>query len=154
MKIRALWTSLLVALLGTLLVAQAHGQIFVSSPSNGTVGEYNLDGTTVNASLITGLTGPAGLALSGNKLYAVTDVGSGTVGEYDATSGAAINATLVTGLSSPQALVLSGNNLYVTNSIANGFVGLYDATTGAAINTSLVTGQYYSEGIAISGNNL
>ena len=112
------------------------------------------NGATVNASLITGLAGAAGLALSGNNLYAVTDVSNGTVGEYDATSGAAINATLVTGLSSPQALALSGNNLYVTNAIANGFVGLYDATTGAAINTSLVTGQYYSEGIAISGNNL
>ena len=62
-----LWKSLLVVLLGTLLAAEAHGQIFVSSPGNGTVGKYNFNVATVKL-LNTGLAGAAGLALSGNNL--------------------------------------------------------------------------------------
>jgi hypothetical protein len=157
---RTLWTSLLVILLGTLLAAQAHGHIFVSSYSNGngTVAKYKLDGTILNASLITGLTQPTGLALSGNNLY-VLDFGNGTngtVGEYDATTGAAINAALITGLPTNSiVLAVSGDNLYVAESNGgNGAVALYNATTGAVINPSLVTGLFYPQGIAISGNNL
>ena len=54
------------------------------------------------------------------KLY-VSQVlsGSGTVGEYNATTGAAINANFITGLSLPAKLVLSGNNLFVANNGSN-----------------------------------
>ena len=137
----------------------AHGQIYVTD-QNGTVGKYNLDGTTVNASFITGLAlnVDIAIALSGNNLYVVTSgplTASGTVGVYDATTGAAINPSLVTGFNYPGALALSGNNLYVVSAQGSGFVGLYDATTGAAINPSLITGPLaYAAGIAISGNNL
>lgn len=48
--------------------------------------EYGLDGSTVNASLITGLNVPEGIALSGNDLF-VANIQSGTIGEYT-TSGA------------------------------------------------------------------
>ena len=135
----------------------ARGQIFVSSYTNGTVSEYNLDGTTAHAPLITGLNTPFGLALSGNNLYVVNQ-GNGTVGVYNATTGAAINPSLVTGLSqNPYVLALSGSNLYVVSSGGTDFagvVGLYNATTGIAINPSLVTGVSFPTGIAISGNNL
>jgi hypothetical protein len=150
-------------LLGTLFAVQAHGQIYVTNQSSGTVGKYNLDGTTVNASLITVSNTAIGLALSGNHLYVVNNAfasSGGSVGEYDATTGAAINASLITGLYEPQVLRLSGNNLYLSHSCTdpcgggNGSVGLYNATTGAAINPSLVTGLFFPVGIAISGNNL
>jgi WD40 repeat protein len=152
--IRTLWSTLLAVMLGTLLAGQACGQIFVVTNGDGMVGKYNLDGTTVNASLISGLNSPWGLALSGNNLYVSGGGFNGFVGEYDASTGAAINTSLVLGLSQyPEPLLLSGNNLYVVSSNA-GFIGLYDATTGAAINPSLVTGLSYPEGIAISGNTL
>ncbi len=41
------------------------GQIFVTSQNSGTIGEYNYDGTPVNSALVSGLSGPDGLAASG-----------------------------------------------------------------------------------------
>ena len=53
----------------------------------------------MNASLISGLTNPVGIAVSGSNLF-VADEGNGTIGEYT-TSGATVNASLITGLSNP-----------------------------------------------------
>ncbi len=65
------------------------------------------------------------MAVNGNDLY-VVDYGSGTIGEYDATTGAAINADLVTGLSvsqhspngpisvGPAGVAYSNGDLFVT----------------------------------------
>jgi hypothetical protein len=75
----------------------------------GTVGAYNANtGAVINASFISGLTSPVSLALVNNTLY-VSNSGSpasggnpavpGTVGTYDATTGAVINASLITGVS-------------------------------------------------------
>src|SRR5207245_536429 len=101
------------------VVPALRAQIFVANTNNGTVGTYDLDGTPLNASLITGLAFPYGLALSGNNLYVSTDgdgsAGAGAVGVYDATTGAAINSSLITGLQHPYLVTLSGNNLYVVN---------------------------------------
>jgi hypothetical protein len=38
--------------------AAVRAQIFVANHGNGTIGEYGLDGSTINAALITGLNGP------------------------------------------------------------------------------------------------
>jgi len=45
------------------------GQIFVANNAGNTIGEYNFDGTTVNASLASGLNAPFGLAASGSDLF-------------------------------------------------------------------------------------
>ena len=139
----------------------ARGQIiYESDNTTGTVGEYNLDGTPINASLITGLNQPLGIAVAGNNLYVITlDGGTiGTVREYNATTGAVINPSLLTQSQDPYVLALSGNNLYVVSpgasGIGSGLVGVYDATTGAAIHAPLLTGLIYPVGVAISGNNL
>jgi hypothetical protein len=50
-----------------------------------------------------GLVRPEGLAVLGNTLF-VANNGNGTVGKYDAKTGAAINAAFITGLSSPEGL--------------------------------------------------
>jgi hypothetical protein len=65
-------------------------------------GEYTISGATVNASLISGLTGPEGIAVSGSYLFVVNGV-TGTIGEY-ATSGATVNASLISGLTEPEAI--------------------------------------------------
>ena len=42
--------------------------IYVANYGSGTIGEYNLDGSTVNASLISGLNEPTAIAVSGGSL--------------------------------------------------------------------------------------
>ena len=49
------------------------------------IGEYTTTGTTVNASLITGLLHPLSIAVSGGDIFVLN--GNGTIGEYT-TSGA------------------------------------------------------------------
>jgi hypothetical protein len=55
---------LFIVLLGLLPTGAAHGgSIFVTNFSAGTIGEYTTSGATVNASLITGLSEPFGIAI-------------------------------------------------------------------------------------------
>src|SRR5271165_6430237 len=82
------------------------------------------------------------------QLYVST---GGTVGVYDATTGAAINAKLITGLSGGTffggpTLALSGNNLFVGGLT----VGKYDATMGVAINANFITATTTSGPLALS----
>src|ERR1700722_12486039 len=82
--------------LATSLQAQ---NIYVTSYGDGTIGEYGPGGSTINSSLVSGLNGPQGIAISGNDLF-VVNRSTGTVGEYT-TSGATVNASLISGLNSP-----------------------------------------------------
>jgi hypothetical protein len=66
-----------------------------------TIGDYGLDGSTVNRSLITGPSFVDGIAISGNDLFVAYD--NGTLGEYT-TSGATVNADLISGLGAPGVL--------------------------------------------------
>ena len=89
------------------------------------IGEYQLNGSTVNASLISsGLDDPNGIAISGNDLFVVNQFNS-TIGEYT-TSGATVNASLITGLNGdPWNVAISGNDLFVAN--YTGTIGEYTA---------------------------
>ena len=49
----------------------AHGQIYEANIGGNTIGEYNLDGTTINSSLVSGLSTPVGVLVSGGNLYVV-----------------------------------------------------------------------------------
>ena len=140
---------LLALALPVLLTAtmKAQSLIYVSDNEANTIGEYTDSGSTVNASLMTGLNDPGGIAISGTNLF-VANSGNGTIGEYT-TSGAIINASLITGLNSPVGIAISGTNLFVLNQ-SSGTIGEY-TTSGAVINDSLITGLSVPEGIAISG---
>jgi hypothetical protein len=77
--------------------------------------------------------------VSDNHLYVAYWIPTkgGTVGEFDATTGAAINATLVTGLTyPPYAVSVSGNHLLVGEGPG---VSEYNATTGKLINANFIT---------------
>jgi len=93
------------ALTCSLTVALKAQNIYVSNLGDNTIGEYGLDGSTVNASLISGLDGPEGIAISGNDLF-VANNGSGTIGEYT-TSGAVVNANLITELNGPFGIAIT-----------------------------------------------
>lgn len=86
--------------------------LYVINQGTDSIGEYGLNGSTVNASLVTGLQeSPLSIAISGNDMFIVS-VAAGTVGEYT-TSGATVNTSLITGLSLPQAIAISSNDLFV-----------------------------------------
>ncbi len=60
---RRLFSGFFTAVLGLLSLNAAHAQIFVTNQVTGTIGEYNLDGTTVNSSLISGLNDTSGIVV-------------------------------------------------------------------------------------------
>ena len=76
---------------GQVWVNEAQADIYVTDAMYGRVGDYTNSGAVVNASLISGLGAPTGIAVSGSNLFVVD---GGTVGEYT-TSGAVVNASLI-----------------------------------------------------------
>jgi DNA-binding beta-propeller fold protein YncE len=65
--------------------------MYVANGNNNTIGAYGLDGSTVDARLVSsGLDDPTGIAVSGNDLF-VANFLNNTIGEYT-TSGQTVNA--------------------------------------------------------------
>jgi DNA-binding beta-propeller fold protein YncE len=91
----------------------------------------------VNAALVSGLISPIDIALSGGNLF-VTDSFTGTIGEYNATTGAIVDADLVSGLNGPNGIAVFGGNLFVTN-FQTGTIGEY-TLSGETVNASLISG--------------
>ena len=89
---------------GLAATVQAQNLIYVANKGNNTIGEYTNSGSALNASLITGLYSPYGIAISGNDLF-VANFTSDIIGEYT-TSGATVNADLITGLAKPEGVAL------------------------------------------------
>jgi hypothetical protein len=133
------------------------------------VGKYNANtGKAINASFITGLLHPLGIvrmrpapSLPTQSFLFVSESGPtdlGSVGKYNASTGATINASFITGLTDAEGLVVLGNTLFVASygSTPNGggTIGEYDATTGAVINANFITGLSYPTGLALLGNSL
>jgi len=135
------------AVQGQLLVAVRGDTL----PGHGKIAEYSYDGSLINASLITGLTNPGCIAISGSLLF-VTNPQAGTVGEYT-TSGTPVNPSLITGLAQPYGIAVSGTDLFVANSSSSGWVGKY-TISGATINSRLINGLRYPTGIVTDGANL
>jgi len=93
-------------------------------------------------------------AMSGaahGQIY-VTNSGSGTIGKYDAATGATINAALVSGLFEPFGIAFAGGHIWVALGGGGGPVAEYDATTGAPINA--ISTPCGAIGVAVSENNL
>jgi DNA-binding beta-propeller fold protein YncE len=100
----------------------------------------------VNASLISGLNGPEGIAVSSSDLFVANGLGN-TIGEYT-TAGATVNASLISGLSDPSDIAVSGGDLFVTNFTAD-TIGEY-TTVGTTVNASLISGLNEPIGLAIA----
>src|SRR5437763_1612542 len=130
-QIRLIITGLAVCIAVWTIPGNARGQIYVTNEGTNSIGEYNAtSGTTINASLISGLNIPTGIALVGGNLF-VAKQGNNTIGEYNATTGAAVNsAFLSSGLNAPTGIAVFGGNLFVVNQNIN-TIGEYDAVTGA-----------------------
>jgi PEP-CTERM motif len=59
--------------------------------------------------LVSGLTFPGAIAVSGDKLFVVNPFAN-TVGEYT-TSGATVNASLISGLNNPAAIAVASDSV-------------------------------------------
>ena len=136
----------------------ADDKLFVSVFGSQRVGEYDArTGAAIDANFITGLGGPAGLAVQGptpffpEGLLFVANFGGGTVGQYNATTGEAVNANFIkglnlplskpnfiTGLHRPSAIALLGNILFVADARPDK-VGEYDSITGDAIKADFIS---------------
>ncbi len=151
MNVKTVLFTSLVAAIGT-MPATAYGQVFVvTNDGNGgpsAIAEYETSGAKINDHLITGLSDPAFIAVSGSNLF-VTDYAHGRVSEYT-TSGALLNASLITGLTLPQSIAASGDKLFIFN---NGTIGEY-TTSGVTVNAALIKGLNGQGCIAVSGTDL
>ncbi len=128
-------------------IAISGNDLFVGAYT-GRIGEYTTSGAAVNASLITGLSEPVGIAVSGGNVF-VGNQSSGTVGEYT-TSGAVVNASLITGLTDPDGIMVSGGDIFVGNGDA---ISEY-TTSGALVNGSFITELDGPVSFAVSGEDL
>src|SRR5262249_42788679 len=120
---------------------------------SGTIVKYTTSGALVNSALISGLSNPIGIAISGNDLY-VANWSGGTVGRYT-TSGATVNANLL-GLFSPPlnypgGLALDNLGHLLVSTIDD---GVKEYTTGGVpVNPALTAPGYNSAtGILLDGN--
>jgi len=147
---RLAFVALAVACVGA-AAGVARGQIFVSDWSSGKVGEWTTSGSSVNSSLITGLSEPNGIAASGGYLYVVNKQAN-TIGKYTM-SGQVVDASFITGLSGPTQLIASGTSLYVMNT-SNTTIGKY-STAGQTVSSAFITlTQSFPYSMALSGTSL
>ena len=133
--------------------ATARGQIFGANEYTGTIGEYTTTGATVNASLITGVGPPNGMALSGGNLFVnyVNNV-EPSVAEYT-TKGATVNASLIPG-GNAAAIAVSGGNLFVAGiQTDRSYINEY-TTSGSLVIPGLISIGGGVSAMAMSGGNL
>jgi hypothetical protein len=151
---RLAFVALAVACVG-LPTGVARGQIFVSDWLSGMIGEWTTSGSSTNASLITGLSAPYGIATSGGYLY-VANEQANTIGKYTM-AGQVVDASFITGLSAPTQLIASGTNLYVmnTSSTTSAFtIGKY-TTAGQTVSSAFITlTNCFPYSMALSGTSL
>jgi sugar lactone lactonase YvrE len=124
------------------------GHIFIANSKADTVGEYDVDGTTIDDALIKNLNFPDSVAYDGMGSLFITTA-SGTV-EYT-TAGVLENAKLTPQQTSPTGLALDGHgNLFVGGPDASFTVSIGEYTTGGQVeNANLITGLISPLGLAI-----
>jgi hypothetical protein len=92
-------------------------------------------------------------------LLVANETTPGTIGVYNAVTGATINSAVISGqgLTQPDGLAFDGHNHLFVAGQNNGIVGEYDATTGATVNANFVNvGPNLGSGfgaLAVDGNN-
>jgi len=83
----------------------------------------------------------------------VADYNGGTIGTYNASTGAAINASLITGLTTPRDLTFDANGTLYVSSIGNNGVRAYNASTGAPVTGPVLGSITNTWGIAFDEAN-
>jgi hypothetical protein len=112
------------------------------------IGAYNFDGTTRNASLVTGLASPKDVAVSGTRLFVADDI-MNQIGEYNAIDGSLVRVNRITSVDAVQSLAVTGEKLYFAANVGNaGTIGEYHLD-GSAVNKTMISGVHGTLGIAV-----
>ena len=135
------------------LAVPARSQIFVANGFN--TDAYNLDGSPLTTSLITGSSAQFNLAVANNQIY-VTQQGSGapgngSIGVYNM-NGTPVNANLITGLYNSLSVAVSGGYIYVGDS-TGAAVGKYNLD-GSVVNSTLISGLSTPTGLLVAGGHI
>lgn len=136
------------------LTTTTSAQIYAGGAQSTYIGEYNFNGSTVNANLISTAYEPWNLEIFGTTLYSCNHDGS--LGVYNL-DGTVVSTNFLVGGGAFD-VALSGTTLYAT--AYSSYVSTYNASTGAQINPHFIvlnpdTNVTYTDtGIAISGNHL
>ena len=141
--------------IGSNFMAVSGTHLFVVN--NNAISEYDaISGNLINASVVSGLQGVTGLAISGNELfvayiYTLGDIPGGSIGKYTVGDDGTLTSSNPSLLFNPyyayNSVAVSGNDLFAAyidplapnNNIA-GLIGEYNASDGSPINPTLVTG--------------
>jgi hypothetical protein len=129
------------ALLASLCIwteQQLQAQIYVANHASGTIGEYTLSGSPINTSFISGLTTLNALTISGNNMFVSQGNATGTIAEFDITTGNRVNSFSTISGTDPHGMVVLGNDLFVADT-AHNTVQEY-TTTGTLLNASFISG--------------
>ena len=141
-----------------------HAQLLEGDAGGGDayVNEYSLTGQTEDAPLASVSAGNLeGIAVSGNDLF-TADRYSGTVGEYNLSTGQAINSSFISlPFSGSYGIAVSGNSLYVTNGgtlyafdISGTPTAMWTANLGATGGVAVVGGNVFAiDNVGGSENN-
>jgi hypothetical protein len=139
-----------IAILATLLPTLRAQYIFVTGGSS--VYRYDLDGSN-STEIVSGLSSPQGLAVSGSTLFVLSTGGGGSIRSYnlDGTGG----TTLVSsGLGSAQSIAASDSNLFVTNFVGAGGGSILKYNLNGTGGSTLVPGLTSPFGIATQGSDI
>ncbi|MGK5671751.1 hypothetical protein ACSNOB_02750 [Micromonospora sp. URMC 106] len=139
---------------GVVDTAAAGGRVFVSA--NDRIVVADAQGTLTGS--ITGLAGPAGLAVTpdGSRVYAALS-GSNEIAEIDAAALAVVRRINLAGYPSPAHLSLDGNQLWVGYGIKNDFVGGVlglDLSVAAPTPVQVATRMYGAPLVAGAGSTV
>jgi len=120
------------------------GHLYIATGT--VIGEYNTDGSVVNANLIT-LENPSyNIAFSGGKVY-VTTFSSNNVFAFDATTGAAASGFETITMSAPTGIVIHDGYLLIASN-STGKIAKYNMD-GSLVNASLISGLSSPVGIVV-----
>lgn len=125
--------------------------IYWAQYTAGTVGRAKLDGSSANASFVTGLTSPAGIAVDASYIY-ITNKFGGIV-RAPITGGTA--TSLVSGAGAPGhpfGIAVDGTYIYWADQ-TNGNIGRA-LLNGTSPNATFITGGSGTTGIAVNGSNI
>lgn len=115
------------------------------------IGRVSLDGTVTQPNLITGLSGPKGIAIDDQYVY-WTNSASDTLGRANL-DGQSVNNNFVTGASTPYGVVVTSTAIYWANSQGHS-IGTAPITGGTA-TTAIDTGNNtYPSSIAVNSDDV
>jgi virginiamycin B lyase len=150
-RLRAVLGALVVLLCVVLVAAPASAFVYWVNDSGGasSIGRANLDGTGVNQSFITGLSGAVGLAVDGQHVYWTQNVSTIARANLDGTD---VNQNFITGVN-PEFVAVDGMHIYWSdgeNAMPIGRANL----DGTDVNRDFITGTSDPQGVAVAGQHI